>query len=310
VDHQITTKDDDSKIKEADIIDCVYDLETQDPDDFFALSFLLSHPKVKLRAVTIYPGSKQQVGLIREILRSVNQLDVLVGTNHVDYPKGCVSPFHFTVFPNIKDELPDGTATDILHRTILNYPNVTFITGGPPFNLHDLFTTHTDVILKRWVAQGGFAGANMVPEELQLEKFKGKEVCMSANWSSSAMIKYLLSSPNILRRVVCAKNVCHGVVYDSKFHQHLHNIPQRTKGLDLIYQGMDTYLKRHSKGKMFHDPLAAAVAVDESIGEFVEVDMEANSKKEWKSTPKQGTNTFIAIKINMDKFIATICTVP
>lgn len=41
-------------------MDIIFDMETQDPDDMFALCFLGSHPAVKLRAVTVTPGSKAQ----------------------------------------------------------------------------------------------------------------------------------------------------------------------------------------------------------------------------------------------------------
>ena len=38
-------------------LNIVFDMESQDPDDFFTLCFLLSHPNSNLCAVTIYPGN-------------------------------------------------------------------------------------------------------------------------------------------------------------------------------------------------------------------------------------------------------------
>jgi hypothetical protein len=38
-------------------LDLIYDMETNDPDDFFALCLLLSHPRSTLRGVTLYPGT-------------------------------------------------------------------------------------------------------------------------------------------------------------------------------------------------------------------------------------------------------------
>lgn len=43
----------------------VLDMETSDPDDFITLLMLLGHPLVDLRAVTVTPGTREQVGLVR-----------------------------------------------------------------------------------------------------------------------------------------------------------------------------------------------------------------------------------------------------
>jgi hypothetical protein len=37
-------------------LEVVFDMETGDPDDFITFLFLLGHPKVHLKAVTIVPG--------------------------------------------------------------------------------------------------------------------------------------------------------------------------------------------------------------------------------------------------------------
>src|SRR5688500_16385331 len=37
-------------------VDIIFEMETSDPDDFFTLCFLLSHPQPRLRAVVIHPG--------------------------------------------------------------------------------------------------------------------------------------------------------------------------------------------------------------------------------------------------------------
>lgn len=45
------------QVDQKDLLDLILDMETGDPDDFFTLCFLLSHPRVQLRAVTLYPGT-------------------------------------------------------------------------------------------------------------------------------------------------------------------------------------------------------------------------------------------------------------
>ena len=51
----------------------VWDMETSDPDDFMTLLLLLGHPRVDLRAVTITPGTPEQVGLVRWALRALGR---------------------------------------------------------------------------------------------------------------------------------------------------------------------------------------------------------------------------------------------
>lgn len=75
-------------------------------------------------------------------------------------------------------------------------------------------------------------------------------------------------------------------------------------GIEIIYEAMDYYLKRKS-GKAFHDPLAACVAIDPEVCESKEVEI-YREKGEWGSRIKDGTNTFISIKVNMDRFLSTL----
>lgn len=50
------------------MLDVVWDMETGDPDDFLTLLLLLGHPRVNLKAVTVTPGTPDQVGLVRRAL--------------------------------------------------------------------------------------------------------------------------------------------------------------------------------------------------------------------------------------------------
>merc|ERR1712178_86107 len=57
----------------------VFDMETGDPDDVLTLLFLGSHPNVDLRAVTITPGSTEQVALVRWILEKMDLTHIRLG---------------------------------------------------------------------------------------------------------------------------------------------------------------------------------------------------------------------------------------
>lgn len=132
---------------------------------------------------------------------------------------------------------PDGIASDIIAQTFKKYPESIIFSGGPPFNLVSALKEHPDLHFNLWVAQGGFAGDNLVPLEHRLAKFNGKETCVSANWMNTEAIDFLLSTPQISKRLVISKNVCHGISYDKNFHTQVQKVPKKSLGLELIYQG-------------------------------------------------------------------------
>eukprot|EP00542_Grammatophora_oceanica_P020466 CAMPEP_0194041244 /NCGR_PEP_ID=MMETSP0009_2-20130614/13149_1 /TAXON_ID=210454 /ORGANISM="Grammatophora oceanica, Strain CCMP 410" /LENGTH=397 /DNA_ID=CAMNT_0038684663 /DNA_START=15 /DNA_END=1205 /DNA_ORIENTATION=+ len=52
-------------------INVIIDMETGDPDDLLTLMFAACHPRVILHAVTLTPGSEQQVQLVRHVLATL-----------------------------------------------------------------------------------------------------------------------------------------------------------------------------------------------------------------------------------------------
>jgi len=109
-------------------LNVIWDMETSDPDDFLTLLFLLGHPMVNLKAVTIMPGSIHQVGLVREAL-SWFDVDIPVGSFNIKHPNECVSYWHYKSYGNIE---PSAEAEDAA-QLILNLcdDQTTLITGGP-----------------------------------------------------------------------------------------------------------------------------------------------------------------------------------
>jgi hypothetical protein len=57
----------------------VLDMETGDPDDFITLLFLLGYPLVRLKAVTVVPGTHDQIGFLRYILNRFDRNDLPLG---------------------------------------------------------------------------------------------------------------------------------------------------------------------------------------------------------------------------------------
>ncbi len=282
------------------MIDIIWDMETSDPDDVMTLCLLMSHPRVRLRAVSVMPGSDEQIGLVKMLLKEAG-LHIPVGSHTPHTPKDCVSPYYRRWLGKFEHQDPDDMGFRVIEQTLQNYPQATLLTGAPLKNLAPLADT---IRLQRWVAQGGFAGDNIVPEAYRLDKFSGKITCPTFNFNGDYKTALaLLDNAHISRRLLISKNVCHGIVYNDEWHERLHSLKSGNLGLEYIYKGMDIYLQSHREGKKFHDPLAAIAAIEESVCEYRQVRM-YRTRGEWGATEAEDSNTFIAIAANMEVFWA------
>lgn len=281
----------------------IFDMETADPDDVFTLCWLLGREDIHLRAVTISPGTKDQVGLVKHVLSLLGRDDIPVGARKPDHDKQCVSQFHYRWLGKVGPKEPDGKGADVIASAISEHPDATLLTGAPLGNPKEALQAYPDLKIRRWVAQGGFAGDNIVHNPLP--KFKGKLTCPTFNFNGDIEgAEMLLSSPNVGHRLLVSKNVCHGVSYDKAMHEKMGNFLTKNDNpaMRLIYEGMTVYFAKKSQGKMFHDPLAACVAVKTSVCDFEEVEM-FRDRGGWGAKPKEGTNTHISVDLNRKKFL-------
>lgn len=284
----------------------VFEMETSDPDDFITLLRLLDHPKVDLIAVVVTPGYPDQIGLVRWALKQFN-ISIPVGAykyeNKLDRvtPKA-VSQWHYDSFGDIHNSY-DALDGGRLLADILGY-NITFLTGAPPKNLGRAMEIKGQKLeLGVWVAQGGFAGDNVVPKEYQLDKFKGLTTCQTFNLNGApGVVKKALDHKGIQQKFFVSKNVCHGVLYDKEMHEKVRKVKNNYLSLNMIWESMELYLKKKDH-KALHDPLAAMCAIDRSIGLWSEVEVYRDHKNgEWGSRLMDGTNTWIIVDYYKDKF--------
>jgi pyrimidine-specific ribonucleoside hydrolase len=289
------------------MFDLVWDMETQDPDDFLTLLLLLGHPAVRLRAVTVAPGSPQQVGLVRRALGWFGR-ELPVGAYNLDHPKECVSPWHYEAYGPAEPSHDAEPGAEVLLRCCDE--NTTLLTGAPLKNLGAALRLAAQrgsaFRLGRWVAQGGFAGEGVVPPERQLEQFRGRATCPTYNLNGDPKAALLaLAAPGIGVRRFVSKNVCHGVRYDAAMHRQFEALKERSLSLGLIWKGMDLYLSKEPAGKKFHDPLAACCAIDEAVGTWAEVEL-YRAKGEWGARPAPGSGTWIITGYDPARFLATL----
>lgn len=278
----------------------VFDMETSDPDDVFTLCALATHPWARLVGVTVMPGSDEQVGVVRHVLGRLG-VDVPIGAHRPGGAGKAVSAFHRTWLGEVPPREPDDEAWRLL-LDAFTAGEPTLLTGAPLKNPGALLEAEPDVRIARWVAQGGFAGDSVVPPEHRLAKFAGRETCPTFNFNGAPRAALgLLASPHVRARTLVSKNVCHGVVYDGAMHAAL-SARRLTPGLALVREGMEVYLATRGRGKAFHDPLAAAVALDESVCAFREVEV-YRERGEWGARPATGTGTRISVSVDHARFL-------
>ncbi|WP_372371044.1 nucleoside hydrolase [Candidatus Uabimicrobium sp. HlEnr_7] len=286
-------------------IPVVFDMETQDPDDYLTLILLLGHPQVKLKAVTITPGSSYQVGIVRRALDCFG-VQLPVGAYNINHSKKCVSPWHYRAYGTVQPSYNARPGYEVLAE---NCDKDTILITGAPLKNIGMAIKNTSFVVKSLFAQGGFAGEGVVPRHLQIKKFNGKRMCATFNLSSDPESALLaLEYSGFPHRYFVSKNVCHRVLYDVNMHNHIDKIRKKSNSLEVIWQGMNKYLyknnKRSGKSKKLHDPLAACCAIDSTIGSWVEVEL-FTEKGLWGARLSPGSNTKIIIDYDHNKFIDT-----
>lgn len=289
-----------------------FDMETQDPDDAMTLAILATHPRAQLVGVTLTPGGADQYAVARHVLRLLGRLDVPVGSRDPHRTRNSVSPFHTEwlgrpcVFLPSPSEIPEAGA--VMRRVLAEHPDATLLTGGPLKNPGALSADPGAPMFRRWVCQGGFAGDALVAPEHRLAKFEGRVTCPTFNLNGDPKgALRLLSDGRIRDRVLVSKNVCHGVAWDREFHARV-MAGERTDGVDLVAHGMEMYLRRRPEGKLLHDPLAMAVALDESVVGLRPVEV-FRRKGEWGSAPWDGKGepqARISVSVDREQFFRVL----
>jgi pyrimidine-specific ribonucleoside hydrolase len=286
--------------------DVIFDMETSDPDDGFTLALLATHPGARLLGVTVTPGTRAQVGVVRAILKRVGRESIPVGARDPASTKDAVNPFHDAYLGPTTPTDPDDLAHRLLARLLQEHPAATVLTGAPLQNLRLLLTNHPETRIRRWVGQGGFAGDPVVPPAHRLPKFAGLETCPTFNFNGDPRAALLmLTSPQVLVRDLVSKNVCHGVAYDQALHDRLLPERQRTAGIDLIVSAMERYLRKRPEGKLLHDPLAACVLLRRDLAELREVEVYRESGR-WGSRLATGTGCFITVAVDQERFVRVL----
>lgn len=287
------------------MIDIIFDMETDDPDDFITLLLLLGHPQVNLKAVTVFPGSPQQIGFVHRAINTWFECDIPIGAHNLKTPKPRVSEWHYQAYGQTEPSTDAQSAGQLLLDTCTE--DTVLLMGAPLTNFRTASRLAKEqnraLTIGKIVIQGGFAGAEVVSDHLQLDKFKGKTTVPSHNLigDKKATQQILEYQPKHGKYFV-SKNVCHRVIYDHDIHKLVDKNREHSQSLDLIYQGMETYFDINPSGKMLHDPLAACCAINPAIGEWREVEIIRDGSA-YGAKLAENTNTYIIVDYDHRQFL-------
>jgi inosine-uridine nucleoside N-ribohydrolase len=296
------------------IVPLIPDMETADPDDVITLILACTHPRLNLRAVLITPGTPAQVAVVRSILRHIRSVEIPIGVFDLQHGSTrqepaaadhssasskplptCVSEWHYKSFAHIglRRDAVDADVERGWQLLARHWSaDVTLVTGAPLKNLGAFLHNATPEQLGAigsWVAQGGFAGDNVVPESLRLAQFRGRNFFQTYNFGGDIpSARRALACAQLSGKTSCvSKNVCHRVFFSKQRLEFLSSIVEklnamqtsddndepdddddwraaRLRALRLVECSMRAYLTKNGNGKKFHDPLALAAAIDAS----------------------------------------------
>lgn len=299
---------------DVELIPVVFDMETGDPDDILSLYLLLGHPRVNLKAVTVHPGSPDQIGLIQEIIADMKgDASIPVGYHNIAHKKKCVSAWYtknkFSVIPSTKAVPAGPLLLDVVTS------DTVVITGGPLTNLASAIDLAAEqgrqFCPRKIVVQGGFAGCNVVAPEDILKKFQGMESQPTYNLNGNIKAaKTVLSLANVPKYFV-SKNVCHRITYGVKLAERC--LSSTAYHVQRLVQLLEHYQGREKK---LHDPFAVCCALSPDIVKWRQVTLSCIKEAKgyaWRSdavddvTSNSDHNTWVSVGIqDYELFVQTL----
>ena len=237
-----------------------------DPDDFFAVCYLAA-VGVRIRAITIVPGDRDQIAVARLIVRHL-QLDIPIGASKSDSSKLSSGGVHHDLLRRFGlplESSADGPGDVVIADTMRRHPDSEFLIIGPCTSTARYLRRSDARVPERITMQGGFLGYHLHAPQVRLQQFEGKEWMPTFNLNGDRKgADVLLAAPVRERRFV-GKNVCHTIVYDADVHGSMPAPDLGNPAVELFHLAMTAYLKKHPE-KKWHDPTAAACHLHPDMG--------------------------------------------
>lgn len=231
-----------------------------DPDDFFAITYLLA-AGVDIAAIVITPGDPDQIAIARLITTTLG-LDIPIGVSKLARAKLSSGSIHHDLlkqYGRSLQEEPDGLGVDIIKR-LIRPATEAFIIG--PVSSIGAFLKENPSGFARATMQGGFAPYSLHRSAAPVAGFEGKHYMPTFNLNGDRKAaETFLNAP--IRRQMVGKNVCHAVLFDkARFATFTSST---NPAAALFHQAANLYFTHHDS-KKFHDPIAAVCHLHPEVG--------------------------------------------
>jgi pyrimidine-specific ribonucleoside hydrolase len=251
-----------------DTVDLIVETDCgHDPDDFFTLCYLVA-AGVNLRCITVSPGDRDQLAIVRFFCEQVG-LDISIGSSKGSekYSSGSVHHALLKKYGKSLDGTSDGPGKDMIRETLRRYPATELLIIGPPSNVGRFLAENPGVVIPRSTMQGGFLGYDLHPHaRVRLPQFEGKTWMPTFNMNGDRKGTEALLKAKVNTRQFCGKNVCHTILYDRAIFEAMSRPKNRAS--ELFLEAMALLLDKHEE-KKFHDPVAAVCHLHSEIGTWV-----------------------------------------
>lgn len=257
-----------------------------DPDDFFALCYLIA-AGVRVKCVNVTPGFDFQVALA-DLIRRETGVHFDIGVAEGGRGCGTVGGVHASILGayGATGGVADGLGDDLTDRAISGSPDAEVLVIGPPKSTGRFFQRFPTRPVNRVVIQGGFLGYHAYRPAHPLPQFDGKTSVPSFNPNGDPKGVAAIQTGNVGERYWVSKNVCHGVVFDrERWHDMTgrSSTPCSARAAGMFAYAAEAYLAKHGS-KKFHDPTAAVCLLHPEIATWVRADM-TRVKGGWEGVP-------------------------
>jgi inosine-uridine nucleoside N-ribohydrolase len=275
-----------------------------DPDDFFTLCYLVA-AGVNLRCVTVTPGDRDQLAVVRLFCEQVG-LDIPIGHSKGSekFSSGSVHHALLEKYGKSRHGHSDGAGKDLMRETLRRYPDSEVFIIGPPSSVGHFLTENPKAVIQRTTMQGGFLGYDLHPHaRVRLPQFEGKTWMPTFNMNGDRKGTEALLRARVGTRRFCGKNVCHTVLYNRvKFDAMA---PAKDRASELFNEAMALLLDRRAE-KKFHDPVAAVCHLHPEVGTWVRGKVQ-KTEAGW-GTVLDAEGDFILADLDCDAFWRCIQT--
>ncbi len=230
----------------------------QDPDDLFALLYLLS-ADVDIKAIVLSPGDKFQIAITRFLLKECGKEDIPIGVSSKCDGLQRKTRFHYSVLDKYGypyEDNPDWTGPDLMWQMREKYSDIEFFLIGPLFNMKEYLESDRWHTIARVVMQGGFVPYNILEEStyVPVDRFIGKKSFMTFNLCSYREGgQCLFDSKMVKSKSFVTKNMCNTLLYNEEIQNRI--VPQN-RAMEL-FKECSSILFEKKKEKKLHDVYAA-----------------------------------------------------